>query len=358
MIADQQENRNIAPYADERIREKMIDGNYEPFVENDALYFLEREEGIDRICRLPLISYETMHLPHQTLRSTTAHVEFLNHLVAICSRLKDVARILGVRPDKAHTLLERYEIDLYKYRMRKSSDPVPPGLDFEAFRHDFEIEAFSSRELEEKYELSTYRVHKIVDRKDLVEPTDQVKMIKRYERNPDYRNVRSRGIPRPPSGRIKNAIASGHDTLERLASHFGTSITTVRDWLDATGIQTPRMVAYEKSLDEETSLHDLVYDEVFKKRRPLEQVAKETKYSYSTIWRVASGFPEWESVKNLHRKKHVETPELRRVYHAVKEKRMTKKKACAVLKVSHNTLTSLFESIAPKKGQNPYDTHR
>lgn len=349
MLADQTQTRTIAPYSDERIRAKMFNNDYAPFVEGDTLYFLEQEDGIDRICRLTLIPYADMHVPYQGVRSTRAHHEFLTQLLVAVEKLHHVAAILDVRPDRAYQLLARYEVDMDRFRIPTKPDPVPFDLDFKSFKHDYEIEAYSTRELETKYDLSRHRIYKIIDLRDLVEPTDQVKMIKRYERNPEYRNVRGRGIPRPNKGRLEEALKDKRATLDSLGDKFGVSRLTVREWLNHYELKTVRMSSYDRHLDVETSLVDLVYDEVIVRGRPLETVANEQGVSRTTVWRIASSFGEWDSVKGSLRMDQTSYLELRRVYHAVQEKRMTKKQACRVLKVSYNTLIKRF-GVFEKKG--------
>lgn len=348
MIQDQIEERHVLSGGDERLRAKMISHAYRPFIEGETLYFLEREGSQSRLCGVPVIRYETMHLPHQTSRTIAAHVVYLTRLVDLSPRLQDIADLLQVRKYQAFALLERYDINITRYRQRMSNT-LPEHVDIEAFRHDFEVEAFSIRELEEKHAISSYHAQKIIDLKDMIEPTDAVKMIKRHARYPDRENFRTKGIPRPPVAEIRRKIREGEDTIKKLAMHYKTSVNTMREWLKDYHIKTPRMQKYRMQSDPSTGLHDAIYDLMIRKGKTLDEAVKTLKEPRTSIYRIVSQMPEWEDVKNKSRRKVVDERLLREVYLAVSEKRMTKKRACQKLVVSYNTLVELFSRLESER---------
>lgn len=348
MIQDRIEERHVLSGGDERLRAKMINHEYRPFIEGDTLYFLERESSESRLCGVPVIRYETMHLPHQTSRTITAHVVYLTRLVDLSPRLQDIADLLKVRKYQAFSLLDRYDINITRYRQRMSNT-LPEHVDVDAFRHDFEVEAFSVRELEEKYALSSYLVQKIIDLKNMIEPTDAVKMIKRHARYPDRDNFRTKGIPRPPVAEMRRKIREGEDTIKKLARHYKTSVNTMREWLKDYHIKTPRMQTYRTQNDPSTGLHDAIYDLMIRKGETLDVAAKTLKQPRTSIYRIVSKMPEWENVKHKSRRKVVDEKKLREVHLAVSEKRMTKKRACQKLEVSYNTLCELFSRLESER---------
>lgn len=334
MIHDNIDNIRLRSYPDERVRARLLAEELVPFEDDGSLFFATPlDDGSYKVSRVPAVPYTELRGPNPTPRQRETHRAYLELLVNVCPRLGDIARVMGVRTTQLHPLFRRFDVPLDRYRTRTRA-PVPEGLDTALFRDLFEDEAYTVRELAEHFAIEVSTASRVIDELELIGPTDAVKRVKRLERNPHYLEVGGRRLPPPTPVQLSAALRDGHDTVDKLAARFEASPKTVARWLDKAGLETPGMRARRKAHPDD--LRGIVYEQVIVRRRKVPDLARELELDRGTVWRVASSFPEWNDVRT--RRKEIPDETLGRLWHALRDKRMTHREACRITKVSHKTL--------------------
>lgn len=349
MLQDVLHRDMIHPYRDDRIKSKFLNRALRPFVEKDHLFFLTMDGDRYRVNRIQAYSYGTLHRPHQPERTFERHQEYLRHLVSTCKRLSDVASVLGVRIGKVYPLLDRYEVDYSHYRMPKTLKIVPDHVDVEEFRDFYEQDAYSVAELMDYFELTTNEVYRIVDRLDMQEPLESVKVAKRSARNPDYGRSWNAEKPRPTALQLDQAIQDGKDTIKKLSEEFETNPVTMARWLDKYGIETPGMK--ERRRRPQVEIEDkpaFVRQKVFIENESLDTVAKTLKMSRQGVWNIASKFPEWND-SDRSKVKHIEEAKLAQLARAIRRREITGQEAAKQANVSYNTFKKRLDEYDQKR---------
>lgn len=334
MIHDNIDAIRLRAYPDERVRARLLAEELVPFTDDGSLFFATPlDDGSHKVSRVPAIPYTELRQPTPTPRERDVRRAYLELLTEVCPRLTDIARLLGVRTTQLHPLFRRLDVPLGRYRGRLR-EPVPDGLDTQLFRELFEDEAYTLRELADHFTLEVSAVRAIIDELELIGPTDAVKRAKRLARNPEYLEVGGRRLPPPTPVQLAAAMRDGHDTVDKLAARFEASAKTVTRWLDDAGLETPVMHKRRKARPDDLS--GVVYEQVIRRRRKVPDLARELGLDRGTVWRIASGFPEWNDVNT--RRKEIPDDLLGRIHHALRDKRMTHREACRLADVSHKTL--------------------